>query len=231
MDIDLQNKCDTLDYDYIETIVIRKNITFDQVLQYACYSPIMPLVEYIITRKKDINWNEVMFFACLSNNNELIEMLLPRITNHYEIFNKLCYIGNMTMVMRFTDIYLHKLNINHGMIEACVHGHTDIINFLLEKHANDYMKSLQILSRYGHLELSKQMLIRTFTLPIDTEYADILRSYSVLEACRYGHVRIFNMFVDNSILFDIKKASVMAKKGNHVEIYETIQFLIKSENV
>lgn len=227
MNQELQKKCNNNNIRGIVNYINQNKLSYDSVLQYACYKGNMCVIKYILKFNENLNYNEAMFYACMSNNDTIIKLFLPKITNHNEIFKKLCYLGNLNIVQLIVNTHIDKININHGIIEASVYGYEEIIKLLIKCGANDINAFLRTLAKYGHTTLAKEMIRRSKRNDIyyTTGTGDILRNYAVLETCRFGHLETLNMFIEEKIMFDIERAKKLANEGHHNKILQLIQSL------
>lgn len=221
-------QCDSDNIPATISIVRANPDIVDYVLNYSCYRGKHEMVKEIIEVMKIEDCNKYMEYAVLSGNNALIVFLSERITNYYEIFKKLCYHGNTEMVEMFMDLYLDKININQGMVEACAQGHEKTLQRIIKRQGNDFYACLRTLCKYGHTLMAYHMYMRIERSwkEIMGHVGDELCSYGFVEACRYGHEPIVKMYLDYDVLIDFDRGMKMAKEGNHQHIIDRLNSVL-----
>ena len=77
------------------------------------------------------NW--VLEYLCFKNHRDLLELLIPKDTNKW-------------------------LNFNHGLFGACLGGHRDLAQWMMELGGNWWNMGLQGACRGGHQDLAQWMI-------------------------------------------------------------------------
>ncbi len=103
--------------------------------------------------------------------------------NNSKLLRKHCLNND---VIKIRKIIKMNLNWNFGLYGACIGGHIDIIELMIEKGAGSWNGGLQCACRGGHINIVKLMI----------EKGASCWSWGLYDACHSGHIDIVKLMIE-----------------------------------
>lgn len=149
------------------------------------------MIEYFIARGANY-WNYGMESAILGDHLEIIEYFIAKGANKW-IDSMMCAArnGNLYLVEFFANKDQYSLvEWNNGMNYAIIGGHLQIIEYFIQRGANNWYDSMNTAAEYGHLWLVEYFIAKIITNTA-VDYNKGMES-----AARGGQLNIVKYFVD-----------------------------------
>jgi ankyrin repeat protein len=122
----------------------------------ACHNGHIDIADYFI-KKGASNLDEAFEEACQNNNTDILDYLIEKGANNFENgFVIASEYGKMDLVKYFIDKRLIgniSEIINSALCGACLNGHIDMVNYLVENGANDFEGAFEDACYGGHLDM------------------------------------------------------------------------------
>ncbi len=209
-------------YGNLEIVKIFVNLGVDitaikSVLESACESGKLDLVEYVVHQVTDTSYNyhDAIQIADRRNYFSIFTYLLAKVSDSETVTNIIIYLsdlGNFDMVKYVFDNKQQIGNIDEALTNVIKNGHTHIINYLIEKGANIKINFDNVFDIFSELKVLRciSFLIDTgIDIPINTAHVTetgfnipINTAYIIDGAACYGYLDIIKYFINKG--YDIQ---------------------------
>lgn len=152
----------------------------------------------------------------------------------YHDFYQACRDGNLENVASIVSRINSLDELNDGFIDACIHGHLEIVNFLIASGANNWSCGLASACGNGHLKIVQLMInkgAKTFAEGLENAcsggYLEIVRlmidcgalnfNHGFIYACGNGHLEIVNLMISKGAN-DWNEGLYRAYLGDHNDV-------------
>lgn len=215
---DYTNKPKAYPKEYYDIIFKYKNSdeNSDVAFEKAVRKGYKDLAEYFNKDLVEYHYNDAFIEAMKSNDDETIKYLIELGGNEWAL--ALLYAasnGNMD----FVDFFLQKgADVNYGLAGASLKGDIKLINYFLDKGAEDLNEAIAYASKGGSSETVSYLVNKALEKDIDINWNRALNN-----AAGKGNLNLVEYFIDVRGADDLDNAMTSAIIGNH---YDVVKYLI-----
>jgi ankyrin repeat protein len=167
-------------------------------LYEACRGGYMEIIDLLI---ENYNYRSSEFYnalhgACAGGKIEIVKFLMGETNftishNLSDIFYIACFGGSLEVVKYIYESQ-NIINIEEGLLMACSDGYLDIIEFLIEKGANDFARALDSAWYHSQPEVISFLLQHCQNINYTLDFNSYFRNI-----CRYKNLEIIKIFVEH----------------------------------
>lgn len=215
---DYTNKPKAYPKEYYDIIFKYKNSdeNSDVAFEKAVRKGYKDLAEYFNKDLVEYYYNNAFIEAVKNNDDETIKYLIELGGNEWDL--ALLYAasnGNMD----FVDFFLQKrADVNYGLAGASLKGDIKLINYFLDKGAEDLNEAIAYASKGGSSETVSYLVNKALEKDIDINWNRALNN-----AAGKGNLNLVEYFIDVKGADDLNNAMTSAIIGNH---HNVVKYLI-----
>ena len=207
----------------------------------ACKSGNIPLFEKAVAKGANA-YNNAFQNACYGGHRELAEKVEKLAdwdgffnSNHVTFLQEAVCGGHLNSVKWVASRIIennfpHRIEnhtLDYVLYKACLNGHMDIVDFLIECGASDWYRGLDYACRGGHLEIAKKIVQIKKHYPMNISHFNSALSY----ACQRGNMDVIHWLIQkgandwtdglNSACCcgQVEVAKLMLEKGGRLQSY------------